>query len=851
MMDEDPRSFIPPASFTDYISGAEGAPDTDAFQRRVSLIFTTIHKTMGISHRRNVFGPNFLTISMVKDIVEHEKLWIFEDGDEDYLSLDRDSQMLPLKHGQMLPTPSSALLQRASQTTPELRIATIIWLVMLSSVVRSVQKSSDWGVWDVQGRAITIWADTFCEVLRSKKRPSDAIVTDDVALADFQRVMEQDGHQHDYQLMPDIGAWVTMRAALFHELKGCYHFNDEDGCSLCGTRLYQKLQSEAAVDDHIPPLHLLALWDTMYRTSNLLNFNWRGFSDFQETIAFAVVRRPELFLSKNVEPVQEFLAQHWPEKPRRILGLHYQLYKNPEIWSDKDDYPSWKRVEDTINSKLGALVPTFGLVGGGADTLGPIEPTLWFDMLQILRQEYQDRNGKNNQSWRPGANLVLQAILTCEIPLPPLNLHVFPWRVNHAVEHFCEATKRRDLEHGQNDKIEDRYVKRYAAAYVILHSGEWDEMDIPLFSHWDCRACANLRTLSKCVGAISTGRLFLKSDNITEILDSIKRLAVSNGGDWEWDSDPEENKEDNSDSSEDSEWRGYHQEIFSDDSESATHDEVMLGDKNLGEESANAKVSGPIWEGDSAATQVHDNLPTGGEDWNNTAELGADTTNTKRGGEVINAQRGPPVEGDSFRAVIPDSLPADLVGSDLAPGTSWSTETFFVIEQPSESGPSRPKNIISTKKNESAKAQRKELRDFFVTLFEKHNINLHTTNMGTPQLPWKNMNQVLAQHGLEIAGWPMGVPAPGSYGKVDKGILGFHAEHIGELYEAMKAGQINFRPLAGGSQISTVHRVRPREHNTEDDDEEAIRASKKGKATETRKKPKAFLDMQSVMKFSK
>ncbi|KAJ7137971.1 hypothetical protein C8R44DRAFT_728150 [Mycena epipterygia] len=113
------------------------------------------------------------------------------------------------------------------------------------------------------------------------------------------------------------------------------------------------------------------------------------------------------------------------------------------------------------------------------------------------------------------------------------------------------------------------------------------------------------------------------------------------------------------------------------------------------------------------------------------------------------------------------------------------------------------------------------------------------------------MNQVLAQHGLELAGWPMGVPAPGSYSKVYKGILGFHAEHIGELYEVMKASQINFRPLAGGSQISIVPCVQPREPNTEGDTEGALRASKKGKAAETRKKPKAFLAMQGVMKFSK
>ncbi|KAJ7135623.1 hypothetical protein C8R44DRAFT_869343 [Mycena epipterygia] len=85
-------------------------------------------------------------------------------------------------------------------------------------------------------------------IIHSKKRPSEAISTDVDALAAFQTAMDGAGHQHNYQATPDIGAWVTMRAALFPELKGteleCWHFNDTDGCSLCDERSREKLKSE-------------------------------------------------------------------------------------------------------------------------------------------------------------------------------------------------------------------------------------------------------------------------------------------------------------------------------------------------------------------------------------------------------------------------------------------------------------------------------------------------------------------------------------------------------------------------------------------------------------------------------
>jgi hypothetical protein len=59
----------------------------------------------------------------------------------------------------------------------------------------------------------------------------------------------------------------------------------------------------------------------------------------------------------------------------------------------------------------------------------------------------------------------------------------------------------------------------------------------------------------------------------------------------------------------------------------------------------------------------------------------------------------------------------------------------------------------------------------------------------------------------------------------------------------MRANQITFQPLTEGHDVS---RVRQRD----DMEEEAeIRLSKKRKLAATRKKPKDFVAMQSVMKF--
>ncbi|KAJ7135624.1 hypothetical protein C8R44DRAFT_869344 [Mycena epipterygia] len=68
--------------------------------------------------------------------------------------------------------------------------------------------------------------------------------------------------------------------------------------------------------------------------------------------------------------------------------------------------------------------------------------------------------------------------------------------------------------------------------------------------------------------------------------------------------------------------------------------------------------------------------------------------------------------------------------------------------------------------------------------------------MAEARLPWKKMTSILAEQGLEVSGWPDGIPKPRSDGKTDKGISGFNTDHIAALHKAMKAGRIDFKPLA-------------------------------------------------------
>ncbi|KAJ7662059.1 hypothetical protein DFH06DRAFT_364416 [Mycena polygramma] len=214
----------------------------------------------------------------------------------------------------------------------------------------------------------------------------------------------------------------------------------------------------------------------------------------------------------------------------------------------------------------------------------------------------------------------------------------------------------------------------------------------------------------------------------------------------------------------------------------------------------------------------------------------------------------------SQREAIPAAVPADpdeIVRSLDVGQSHWAAAGYKEARQTFESIPcsttgtavaDRPTNKSGATALKSAKQQRAELRDFFVALFEKHGISLATTNKGAAVLPWKNMEKDLARAGLEIFGWPTGVPAPGYRppGQVDKGIMGFNAEHTRALHEAMEAGQLSFRPLAGGSQLNSLPRIRQRENESEDEGD--ARPLKQGRRGETRKKPMAQLKMQTMWK---
>ncbi|KAJ7498299.1 armadillo-type protein [Mycena galericulata] len=186
------------------------------------------------------------------------------------------------------------------------------------------------------------------------------------------------------------------------------------------------------------------------------------------------------------------------------------------------------------------------------------------------------------------------------------------------------------------------------------------------------------------------------------------------------------------------------------------------------------------------------------------------------------------------------SKQGEVAGSN--PTLEATEQVFDSMATTNIAGPSRSKDNAGSKIPKVAKI--KELHAFFVTLFNRHSVPLETTSKAEARLPWKNMPSVLAEQGLKISGWPEGVPEPRSDGKADKGISGFNTKHIEALYNAMKAHQIDFLPLTGARDLS---RVRQREDDMEEEVE--VRPSKKGKLAATRKKPKDFVAMQSVMKF--
>ncbi|KAJ7491918.1 hypothetical protein FB451DRAFT_511322 [Mycena latifolia] len=540
-------------------------PDNDhIFRQRMSLVWRTVRNCQPES-------SSWVVSVIVADIVENGKMWIFLDGDEDYLSPSPD---FPVELANCRVTTPEAhvdtsLQDRALQTTPEMTIAMIIWLVITSPILACWQEEqSDWHKWDVQGRAITIWADTFSLVMRSKKRPSDVIATDDRALAAFESAMKREGHEHDYWRTPDVGTWVTMRAAFYPELKGsqlaCHHFNDEDGCPLCDARLQHKIQFQAG---HMPPLHLVALFEYTFDPH---------FEDFEEMMAFVVARQPVLFSPQMVQPVQDFLGQHCAEKDRRTYCLHYQLVKHDPLVTGQrkyDSYPSWKHVEDAIDS-LRRLVPRRKY-----RYFPVVEPTLWFDMIYVLGRQYRYQD-ETNSHWRQAslhAANHIQNRNVFETQLPSLNLHLLPEHVQRAVKGFCEATGRDDDRHSccsfeDWGELDNAIRGRYAAAYAVLQSTDV----IPLFNSDDddCDACQYVRQLYRFIDALSAGQVLLKSNTLAKVLDSIKQLTIiPEDSIWNWNDDLSDRtvaKDDSADSltpgvsedSDDEEWGAFLDRLF-------------------------------------------------------------------------------------------------------------------------------------------------------------------------------------------------------------------------------------------------------------------------------------------------
>ncbi|KAJ7121387.1 hypothetical protein C8R44DRAFT_853045 [Mycena epipterygia] len=846
-----------------------------ALIRRTSLIKTTIRKC-----RKDLWPSLWTEIAtkVLTEIIKNRKSWIFIEGDQDHYLLDNPTmdsgeewKLLPHDVdmvNQMLDT-DEVLLQQAAQITPAMRIGMIIWLVITSLAVQDYHfnaEQSPWDEWDLQARAITIWADIFSEVMHSKQRPSEAIFTDGDALAAFQSAMDDAGHQHHYQTTPDVEAWVTMRAALFPELKGpelaCWHFNDVDDCSLCDERFRQKIQSEAGLD-HIPPLHLVALWEYFHKCE-----------DFQERIAFAVFQQPHLFLPEIVKPIEEVLAQCLPEKTRRRYGLHHQLDKNDPVVALGYSYiyqnrPSWQKIQDTIDSLGRRFAPTWG----GDRSFPPMEQIFWFDMVRVLGGQYQFQHKGKEASWRPRVSLAAAYELSDKVlgkEFPPLNLDLLPEYVQRAVRRFRQATEHNehtcrcdeDVNWIGDDgvdwidwsKLDIERRTRYAAAYALLYSTDL----VPLLGddYNDCDACDDIRALYDCLDAISAGQITLGSKNIAKVLGSIKKLAIISD-DCKFifpdsSSEVEDDPKDRSDSSQrrdELQQTGNSEIIYE-----TTRDTAIVTENEMNHFNPRAlkqpEAYDPVRQGESKTAQIYDNF---------TGEISLVEYTMMVKGHVsahdhvdfTNLQWSPPrghSEHLSFWGAIPKSSPDDIASSHVAPEPNWSTEQPSELKATSNvAGPNRPKDAVGPKMSKAAKI--KELHDFFVALFKKHGVPLGTTGTAEARLPWKKMTSILAEQGLEVSGWPGGVPRPEprSEGKADKGISGFNADHVGALHEAMKAGQIDFQPLAGGSQTNDISRLRQREDSMED--EVDMRPTKKRKPAETRKMPKDFVAGKSVMKF--
>ncbi|KAJ7135598.1 hypothetical protein C8R44DRAFT_848529 [Mycena epipterygia] len=815
--------------------------ELDALTCRTSLIQTTVNKFLNDEFPwvQTRVGKAVLT-----EIIKSGHLWIFVEGDKDHcLRNDPTTDSDSMEEWELSPQdvdtvnqmlqPDEALPQRAAWTTSAMRIGMIIWLVITSSTIQDYREyESAWDKWDVQGRAITTWADTYSEIIHSKKRPSEVIPTDDDAVAAFKSAMDIAGHQHDYQTTPEVDAWVTMRAALFPELQGTDH---------------QKLQSETGLN-HMPPLHLVALWEYFGKCE-----------DFKERIAFAVSQRPHLFLPDMVKPIEELLAKRSPEKARREFTLHYKLDKHDTVVPcHSTTGPSWDKMQDIIDS-LGHFVPSCG-----DRSFPPIEPISWFDMVRVLSGQYQYQNKGKEASWRPRASLAAACNLSDYVLVkrfPPLNLDLLPEYVQHAVKRFCQVTEREghscDTYVFHSDsfqtwrQLDVKYQTRYAAAYALLYSTD----SVPLIGDDknNCGACSDIGVLYNCVDAISAGQITLASKNIAKVLGLIKELAViSDDCKFTFPEDRSDVEDDSNGISEssqrpdDQQQRGGNSEIRRDE----THNPVTVTENTINHFNPTAltqpEAYNPVWQADFTAPQIYGNLTMGQGSLYTMAEAHASAQ--EHVGDLTNLRWAAPREDSEpllFRDVIPDSSLGEVTGSHVAPGANWSTEQVQAD----------PKTLTMWDRKYQRKRRKRNYTPSssvcsvlkFKVFADKHGVPLGTTGMAEARLPWKKMMSILADQGLEIASWPEGVPKPRSDGKADKGISGFNAEHIAALYKAMKAGQIDFRLLAGGSPTNDASQVRQREDDMEE--EVNIRPTKKRKLAETRKKPKDFVAMQSVMKF--
>ncbi|KAJ7077043.1 hypothetical protein C8R44DRAFT_912963 [Mycena epipterygia] len=580
--------------------------------------------------------------------------------------------------------------------------------------------------------------------------------------------------------------------------------------------------------------------------------------DFEERIAFAVSQRPHLFSLEIVKPVQELLAEWFPEKARREFALHVKLDKHDTVvryWSLPG--PSWDKIQDIINS-LVCLAPR----REGDRSFPPIEPISWFDMVRVLGRQYQSQNKGKKSSWRPGVSLAAAHQLGDNVlgkEFPPLNLELLPEYAQCAVKRFCQATEGEGLSCNtyiyRSDswqtwgQLDVKYRTGYAAAYALLYSTDI----VPLLSDDNdeiCGTCGDIRLLYDCVDAVSAGQITLRSQDIAKVLDFIKQLAVISDDckftfpEETSDVDDFDNRSESSERPDDQQ-RAGNSEVIHDE----THNAAIVTENEMNPFNPKALTQPEAsfgWQEPHSATQIY-NFTHQAPLIEYTTMIEGHASAQEHVREFTNIWDPPREDSEHlpFRVAIPDSS-LGVAGLGVVPEPNWSNE------QPPEflttsniTGPSRPKDNVGPKI--SKEAMKKELHAFFVNLFKKHNVPLGTTGMAEARLPWRKMTIILADQGLEVVGWPDGVPKPRSDGKADKGISGFNMKHIGALYEAMKAGQIDLKPLAGGSQTHDGLQVRQRDGEMEDEVE--IRPSKKAKLAGTRKLPKAFVAGKSVMKF--